>query len=389
MEVFVGHLVGFIVRKKILLNLTYLLGTIAFVVFSCQTATPSSPSVISRLDFLASACGGYHDLSRSSLSNLIVHSEMLHHLGFILRPQSFLYCFVPKVATRTILTFLTSLDIRARRTHSFFSQLHHRLVDAVQSRRIVSAASSVEHCQWPSASLVVLELLLPAERKKCDRSGSLVDLSETSLATASSSSSFSDWSFDCLLSFVHSGHSPSSPAGSTALGLDREDRVTASTTFLSPRSTPSVDLSTLRLVLRHPFSTEWTVCKEESDFRSFRGISQLRSLAERRASLSVLQSVSRLSIQVQLHRQVRNHWSPISDWMPANGIERTRTPLDGRKIMIERCTRNSPIPTYCFLKSFDREDFRLFHYRLEDSFDVQRRSINCSREHLRSFRKLI
>ena len=37
---------------------------------------------------------------------------MLDHLGFVLRPQSFLYCSVPKVATRTIPTFLTYLHIR-------------------------------------------------------------------------------------------------------------------------------------------------------------------------------------------------------------------------------------------------------------------------------------
>ena len=37
---------------------------------------------------------------------------MLNHLGFVLRSHSLFYCSVPKVATRTILKFITYLHIR-------------------------------------------------------------------------------------------------------------------------------------------------------------------------------------------------------------------------------------------------------------------------------------
>ncbi|CAM4983374.1 unnamed protein product [Rotaria socialis] len=55
------------------------------------------------------------DDSKSSLrilSSVISRSDITNYLGFVLRSHSLFYCSVPKVATRTFLTFITYLHIR-------------------------------------------------------------------------------------------------------------------------------------------------------------------------------------------------------------------------------------------------------------------------------------
>jgi hypothetical protein len=49
---------------------------------------------------------------RRSLSNVIRYDSTFNYLSFILRSHSLFYCSVPKVATRTLLLFLTYLHIR-------------------------------------------------------------------------------------------------------------------------------------------------------------------------------------------------------------------------------------------------------------------------------------
>ena len=134
LEMAIELLFGLLLRKKLLFNLPYLLGTVAFVFFSYKTGTeviviPVNTTNVS-VPSPRTSCGNHHDPSRSSLSSLIAHSSMLNHLGFVLRPQSFFYCSVPKVATRTVLTFLTYLHIR------------DELIPAINSSRYSSAALS-------------------------------------------------------------------------------------------------------------------------------------------------------------------------------------------------------------------------------------------------------
>ncbi|CAF3991432.1 unnamed protein product [Rotaria magnacalcarata] len=51
-------------------------------------------------------------LSLRILSSVIFRSDTINYLGFVLRSHSLFYCSVPKVATRTFLTFVTYLHIR-------------------------------------------------------------------------------------------------------------------------------------------------------------------------------------------------------------------------------------------------------------------------------------
>jgi hypothetical protein len=50
--------------------------------------------------------------SSQSLRHVIRRDDTFNYLGFVLRSHSLFYCSVPKVATRTLLLFLTYLHIR-------------------------------------------------------------------------------------------------------------------------------------------------------------------------------------------------------------------------------------------------------------------------------------
>ncbi|CAF1396872.1 unnamed protein product [Rotaria magnacalcarata] len=69
----------------------------------------------SNIPFVAKGRNDCTNDSKSSLrilSSVIYSSETINYLGFVLRSHSLFYCSVPKVATRTFLTFLTYLNIR-------------------------------------------------------------------------------------------------------------------------------------------------------------------------------------------------------------------------------------------------------------------------------------
>lgn len=146
-------------RKKIMVNFSYLIGTVIFVTLSYSTTRkemvsapmhlfstnrianklPSSAVVVQplpsmlvksttpianvslgplysyradRKQMLETGCSQPNIPSVYALPNLIRDSEMLNHLGFILQSHSLFYCSVPKVATRTFLMFLTYLHLR-------------------------------------------------------------------------------------------------------------------------------------------------------------------------------------------------------------------------------------------------------------------------------------
>jgi threonine synthase len=65
-----------------------------------------------RTQFLGNKCGNKNNPSLQTLSNVIRRNSLLDHLGFVLRSHSLFYCSVPKVATRTLLTYITYLHVR-------------------------------------------------------------------------------------------------------------------------------------------------------------------------------------------------------------------------------------------------------------------------------------
>jgi hypothetical protein len=65
-----------------------------------------------RTKFLRNKCGDDSEPSIRALSSIVPRSQMLNHLGFVLRSHSLFYCSVPKVATRTLLNFITYLHVR-------------------------------------------------------------------------------------------------------------------------------------------------------------------------------------------------------------------------------------------------------------------------------------
>jgi hypothetical protein len=67
-----------------------------------------------RIQYLRNQCGYNNSPSLQTLQNLIRfdRQQILNHLGFVVQSHSLFYCSVPKVATRTLLTYITYLYIR-------------------------------------------------------------------------------------------------------------------------------------------------------------------------------------------------------------------------------------------------------------------------------------
>jgi hypothetical protein len=71
-----------------------------------------------RMQVLRNQCGNTSDPHPNLVSSLVRRSNILDHLGFVLRSQSLFYCSVPKVATRTLLSYITYLHIHDELIHS-------------------------------------------------------------------------------------------------------------------------------------------------------------------------------------------------------------------------------------------------------------------------------
>jgi hypothetical protein len=86
------------------------------VINTRQTSIISSSTVSfyreDRSEFIRNKCGDNAIPPRRSLSSILRFSDTLNYLGFVLRSHSLFYCSVPKVATRTLLIFITYLHIR-------------------------------------------------------------------------------------------------------------------------------------------------------------------------------------------------------------------------------------------------------------------------------------
>lgn len=148
MEAVVYYLLHLVARKNFFVHISYVLGTVAFVSFSYQsgrnlvnmlksmlyilyianhlaeiptkTAISVSPSAIAvtqtlnvssmyekRIEAIKDRC--YSSRPPTIISE---HRKLIDHLGFVLRSRSLFYCSVPKVATRTLLNYITYLHIR-------------------------------------------------------------------------------------------------------------------------------------------------------------------------------------------------------------------------------------------------------------------------------------
>jgi hypothetical protein len=90
-----------------------------------------------RLEFLHNQCGYKNNPSLQTLTSIIYHrNEILNHLGFVLRSHSLFYCSVPKVATRTLLTYITYLHIRDEIMNSSVNNLNLDQLNEVLSTSI-------------------------------------------------------------------------------------------------------------------------------------------------------------------------------------------------------------------------------------------------------------
>ncbi|CAM4829826.1 unnamed protein product [Rotaria magnacalcarata] len=117
-------------RKRILLviycfksfsSVFHCIGIVLFISFSYQIVHRISSTKVrsihqsSDLTFTVkdhNTCVNDSKLSLRILSSVIFRSDTINYLGFVLRSHSLFYCSVPKVATRTLLTFITYLHIR-------------------------------------------------------------------------------------------------------------------------------------------------------------------------------------------------------------------------------------------------------------------------------------
>lgn len=65
-----------------------------------------------RFKFVNEKCFDKNNPSVPRLTHFIRRDHLFDHLSFVLRSHSLFYCSVPKVATRTLLSFITYLHIR-------------------------------------------------------------------------------------------------------------------------------------------------------------------------------------------------------------------------------------------------------------------------------------
>ena len=67
-----------------------------------------------RIQYLRNQCGYDNNPSLQTLQNVIRYDRqlILNHLGFVVQSHSLFYCSVPKVATRTLLPYITYLYLR-------------------------------------------------------------------------------------------------------------------------------------------------------------------------------------------------------------------------------------------------------------------------------------
>ncbi|CAF3905808.1 unnamed protein product, partial [Rotaria magnacalcarata] len=91
---------------------TYLFAHKLYQTSSTNVRSTHQSSDIAFTDKDHNTCVDDSKLSLRILSSVIFRSDTINYLGFVLRSHSLFYCSVPKVATRTFLTFVTYLHIR-------------------------------------------------------------------------------------------------------------------------------------------------------------------------------------------------------------------------------------------------------------------------------------
>jgi len=123
MEILIYNILCLLARKKVVVYFLYLLGTVAFISFTYKTGSSLFYHSTKWTTFLAHEIQ-YHEQRTHFLENKcknvnihpslksIKQNQILNYLGFVLQSHSLFYCSVPKVATRTLLTYITYLHIR-------------------------------------------------------------------------------------------------------------------------------------------------------------------------------------------------------------------------------------------------------------------------------------
>ena len=149
MEAVVYYSLHLVARKNLFVHISYVLATLAFVTFSYQSGKNLS-SMLKLIHRFVSIANRLYEIPRKisisipqsstsptrTLKNvssiyeqriglirsvcqrnhhpaiISEHRKLINHLGFLLRSHSLFYCSVPKVATRTLLNYITYLHIR-------------------------------------------------------------------------------------------------------------------------------------------------------------------------------------------------------------------------------------------------------------------------------------
>ncbi|CAF1006665.1 unnamed protein product [Adineta ricciae] len=125
-----------------------------------------------RLKSLKKQCGHIYNPYYRGYSKVLHSDKTLNYLGFLLQSHSLFYCSVPKVATRTILPFITYLHVRddllpLTKNHSshvnMFNSKSQKITDTFNSEYIMKMIfnSSQDRLRKPNIELsTILESFL-------------------------------------------------------------------------------------------------------------------------------------------------------------------------------------------------------------------------------------
>jgi hypothetical protein len=118
-----------------------------------------------RMEFLKNQCQDGGKPSASMLQHLINRNTILNHLGFILRSHSLFYCSVPKVATRTLLTYITYLHIQdelitalTSNSTSYFNK-NSTLFDVEYLNKTLSNSTGVSEPKMNSIEILLIDYI--------------------------------------------------------------------------------------------------------------------------------------------------------------------------------------------------------------------------------------
>ncbi|CAF3887754.1 unnamed protein product [Adineta steineri] len=413
-----GGLLGFRARKKIITNVLYFIGTLVFVSFSYNTANQLSKFPIGTQSKFSKSYQNVTQISNNSIdyekriqslnnqcdnrshlfSNQIHQNKILNHLGFVLRSHSLFYCSVPKVATRTLLTYMTYLHIR------------DEIIPSLANKSAISFKADYLNQMLSSAikndSMSLLSLFLSHLTMTTNKSNSTqLDLwsmyQKTALPyvrprTLSDSSILFSKSFTRIIFVRH----PFERLASAYV-----DKIAT----LSSEPFSIYDNLRRRICRKFPFF--YLTSSEQNYYRTFRMVHNQRNEPCDKIIPTFEHFVTHIMFDSS---QVDVHWQPYSTLCHACTLkynfigkyETIQEDLDLLRVQLGLNTTNwniknnfstgktkenykllySKLPNHliCNLKHFYQEDFKLFNYQVED-YLIDNQKVQCSSQSYRRF----